>query len=303
MRILVDCDPGYDDAVALILANSIADIAGITTVAGNAPLEHTTANALAIAELLGIDSEVHSGADRPLVATPKYATEIHGESGLNGVELPQHNRKVASANAVEFLLDSASPDLWVVALGPLTNIASAIQRDKTWHSRIAGISMMGGSALHGNVTAAAEFNVYFDPEAADIVIRSGGVLRMCGLNLTHQVQISKAELCRRMRYPDHSAISKFAFEALQGLIANVGQYLGSNFAALHDPCAVLAAVESRLIGFVPREVVVELEGKHTRGMTLVDERRRPTPPKATVDVAYSIYLEPAKDLIFRSFLV
>ncbi|MCZ6710064.1 MAG: nucleoside hydrolase, partial [Gammaproteobacteria bacterium] len=139
-RMVVDCDPGHDDAVALLLAHAYADVLGITTVSGNAPLEHTTHNALAVVQLLGASTPVHSGAARPLVGEPRHATHIHGENGLGGASLPALRSDVAGVDGAGFLIDvtRAYSDVWIVAIGPLTNVALALQRDAGLAERIAG---------------------------------------------------------------------------------------------------------------------------------------------------------------------
>ena len=192
VRVIIDCDPGHDDAVALMVAHAYADVVGITTVSGNAPLHYTTQNALAVVELLGVATPVHSGAARPLAGNPQHATHVHGATGLAGARLPPPTAKVSGDDAAAFLIETTRlhPDVWIVAIGPLTNVAVALQRDAGLATRIAGISIMGGSTTVGNATAVAEFNVWADPEAADVVFRSGAPLRMCGLNLTHQLRTS-----------------------------------------------------------------------------------------------------------------
>jgi inosine-uridine nucleoside N-ribohydrolase len=167
-RLIVDCDPGQDDAVALVVAAYAGELVGITTVGGNAPLSAVTANALMTCQLFGIDAEVHAGADRPLIAEPRHAPEIHGESGFHGPTLPALERQVASDDAISYLIETirAEEGLWLVPMGPLTNIALAFRQAPDLPGRLAGVSFMGGSAGSGNRTATAEFNVFVDPEAA-----------------------------------------------------------------------------------------------------------------------------------------
>ena len=284
-RMIIDCDPGLDDAIALILAHHCAEVVGITTVSGNVPLAATTANALMLTAMLAVPTPVHGGAAGPLVGEPTYAPHVHGESGMGDFEPPAHDRTVAGDDAVSYLLDAAAPDVWVVAVGPLTNLALAIERDPDWVKRIAGISIMGGSTAGGNVTAAAEFNIYADPEAAARVFASGADIVMCGLNLTHQVMTSDA-LVADLRAAG-APLERFAagvFDYLHGVMADL---LGQRTTALHDPCAVLAVTHPELFEFTPRPVGVELAGSLTRGMTVVDERPRPGTP-ATARVAYRI---------------
>lgn len=271
-RMIIDCDPGHDDAIALILAHRHADVVGITAVAGNAPLDATAANALAVTAVLGVDTPVVAGADTSLLGVARDARIVHGESGLGGVNLPDHDRALAEGDAVDFLLEASDPDTWIVAIGPLTNVALAIARDPTWPKRIAGISIMGGSTDNGNVTATAEFNIYADPEAAARVFRSDTRLIMCGLNLTHQLPVDDAVL-GRVQHIDTPA-AKLAAESFTFLLDRLDSLTGTRRASLHDPCAVLAVTHPQLLDTESCAVTVELAGEHTRGMTVVDRRSR-----------------------------
>ena len=284
-RMIIDCDPGHDDAIALILAHRFADVVGITTVSGNAPLSATTANALMVTALLGVDTPVHAGAAGPLVGEPIHAAMVHGESGLGTVDRIVHTRTTASDDAVGYLLDAATADTWIVAIGPLTNLALAIERDPSWVNRIAGIAIMGGSAEAGNATAVAEFNIYADPEAAARVFAAGVDVIMCGLNLTHQFLADDA-LVERLRGIDAPA-ARFAIQVFNDLHDRMEGLIGRRASALHDPCAVLAVTHPDLIETQPRAVAVEVDGTLTRGMTVVDQRiaRRRNPANATVGYA------------------
>ena len=301
LNLVVDCDPGHDDAIALMVAHRFAEVAGISTVCGNAPLADTTRNALALAELAGWGTPVHAGAAAPLAGEPVHAPHVHGETGLGGAGLPEPSTAPASDDAVGFLLEASMriDNLWIVAIGPLTNIAIAIGRDPGFAARLAGISIMGGSATAGNVTRAAEFNIWADPEAAAVVFRAGAPLRMCGLNLTTQLQSEDGlipRLAGRGPVPDLVArLFAFIHDRMEELV-------GERRAALHDPCAVLALTHPQLIRFEPRAVDVELTGDWTRGMTVVDERtlRRQDPPNA--EVAYEIDAGAATELVLESVL-
>lgn len=296
-RMIIDCDPGHDDAVALLLAHRHAEVLGITTVSGNAPLSATTANALMVTALLDADTPVHAGAARPLLGEPTHAQIVHGASGLGGVEPIEHRRDVAGDDAVEFLLDTPNQDVWIVALGPLTNLALAIERDPSWVHRIAGISIMGGSATVGNTTRVAEFNIFADPEAAARVFRAGAPLTMCGLNLTHQLRTSDATVSRLRDIGTRRA--EFAAQLFDYLHDRMAELVGAREAALHDPCAVLAVTHPELIETEPRAVDIELDGTLTRGMTVIDQRnsRRRDPANATV--AYRIDADRAMDLMLE----
>ncbi len=298
VKMVIDCDPGLDDAIALILAHRHAEVIGITTVSGNAPLHATTDNALQVTALLEADTPVHAGAARPLAGEPVHALEVHGEAGLGGVEPIEHDRVPASDDAVSFLLDAADKDVWIAALGPLTNLALAIERDPSWARRIAGLSLMGGGTGPGNATAVAEFNIYADPEAAARVFESGADLTMCGLNLTRQLRTDDA-VTDRLRGAA-SPRARFAAQAFDFLHDRVEALTGRRDAALHDPCAILAVTHPELLETRPKQVRVELEGRLTRGMTVVDERLLRPPPAANAEVAYAIDAERAMGLVVEA---
>jgi inosine-uridine nucleoside N-ribohydrolase len=283
---IIDCDPGHDDAIALMLAHRHAEVLGITTVSGNAPLAATTGNALQVKALLGMDAPVHAGAARPLVGEPVHAMAVHGESGLDGVERIEHSLSAASDDAVGFLLDAAARDVWIVAIGPLTNVALAIERDPAWPQRIAGLSIMGGSTSFGNATPAAEFNIYADPEAAARVFASGAKIVMCGLNLTHQLRTDDA-VAAQLR-ASSAAQARFAAQIFDQMHKRMATLVGRRSAALHDPCAVLAVTHPWLLDIRERHVDVECAGELTRGMTVVDQRTMRRRNAANAKVAYRI---------------
>ena len=288
-RMIIDCDPGVDDAMAIIAAARWADLVGITTVAGNVPLEHTTANACRLRSLLGLDVGVHAGADGPLVGAQEFAMHVHGETGLGDVVLPESERGPDSDDAVGYLVETTRSEegLHLVPIGPLTNVALALRADPGLADRVASITIMGGSALGvGNVSAAAEFNVFADPEAADEVFRSGARLTMLGLNLTHQVRMGAIHAA------ECSTIGSPVGDAMAGLLEFYTVFhLAEEEVAdgpVHDPCAVLAVTHPELFTLEARSVRVELTGTHTRGMTLVDERGTSATAEANCRVAYGV---------------
>ena len=283
-RIILDCDPGHDDAIAIIVAARHTELVGITTVAGNAPLTSTTRNALIMRDLLGLDSPVHSGAERPLVAPPRHADYVHGESGLDGADLPEPVRGIDSIDAVGWIIETcrASEGIWLVPTGPLTNIALALRAAPDLAGRIGGISLMGGGTF-GNSTAAAEFNIWADPEAAAAVFSYGGPLALSTLDLTHQFQATPDRIDRVRAVPGR----------LAGVIADllvffsrmyVDRHDNMHGAAVHDPLAVMALTHPELFERKDVHVVVETSGEYTRGMTLVDRRGllERKPPNSTM---------------------
>jgi inosine-uridine nucleoside N-ribohydrolase len=282
-RTLVDCDPGHDDAIALVLAAVYTELVGITTVAGNVPVGRTTANALALLALIGIDVPVHSGAAQPLVAPLRTAAAVHGESGLDGAQLPAPARGPTSTDAVGYMIDTirAEEGLWLVATGPLTNVGLALGRAPDLAERLAGISLMGGSATCGNRSATAEFNIWADPEAAATVFASGARIVMSGLHLTYQLQASPE---RRDALRATGRTGAALADLLTFYARAYERYRGFTGPAVHDACAVLALTHPQLFEGADAHVVVETAGHHTRGMTVVDRRPliEPVPPTAHV---------------------
>lgn len=283
-RIILDCDPGHDDVVAIIVARAHTDLVGVTTVAGNAPLDRTTHNACVIRDTLDLGCGVHSGAERPLVGAPKFGGFVHGASGLDGADLPPPQAGPDSRDAVAFIIDSCRTEegLWLVPTGPLTNIALALRAAPDLAGRIAGISLMGGGS-YGNRTPVAEFNIWADPEAAAIVFACGAPVTMAGLDVTHQFLVTHP------RVDEVRAIGT----PFTDLLADLFRYFADNYisrhdamegAALHDPLAVLALTHPHLFDATERHVAVETSGRLTAGMTVIDRRSitdRP-PPNARV---------------------
>ncbi len=298
-RILLDCDPGHDDAMALVAAARYADLVGVTTVAGNAPLERTTHNARVMRDLLGIDVPVHSGSPRPLIAQPSFGAFVHGESGLDGADLPPPTTPLDGTDAVAFIVDRcrAVDNLWLVAVGPLTNIALALRAAPDIASRVVGISVMGGGTF-GNRTAMGEFNIWADPEAAAVVFGYGGRLVMAGLDVTHQFQTTPERIARIAALP--GTLAEVFADLLDFFSAN---YLSRHDpgslhgAAVHDPLAVLAVTHPHLFDRIDRHVAIETRGELTRGMTVIDERRILEREPANCEVLTSVDAAAGFDLL------
>ena len=272
-KIILDCDPGHDDAMAILLAARECDVLAITTVSGNAPLSLTTANALLMCQLAGLDIPVHSGADRPLLVPAAHAPRAHGATGLDGPPRPDVHLAAASADAIGCIIETVRThdDVWLVPVGPLTNIALALRQAPDIVERLAGISLMGGAVGAGNVTPTAEFNIWADPHAAQIVFACGArVLRMAGLNLTRQLCVGP-DVIAALR-AEGGTVPTFMAALLDFYLAAYRERAGLDAAPMHDPCAVLAVTRPDLFAFGARHVDVETEGKLTRGMTVVDER-------------------------------
>jgi inosine-uridine nucleoside N-ribohydrolase len=271
---IVDCDPGHDDMVAILLAaaHSRIDLLAITTVAGNGTLERTTHNARAVCSLAGIrDVPIAAGAPGPLVGKLRTAAHVHGESGLEGAELPDPDVPLAPGHAVELmarLLREATEPVTLVPTGPLTNVALLLRTYPNLAERVREIVLMGGSAGVGNVEPLAEFNVYVDPEAADVVFSSGLPVTMCGLNVTHQALATEAVL-ERLRGLG-TPLADTVVRLLSFFRDRYRDLWGLPAPPVHDPVAVARVIDPELVRCEEAHVAVELRGTHTRGATVCD---------------------------------
>lgn len=299
--VLLDCDPGHDDVFAILVALARAELVAVTAVSGNAPLQASVRNALITLQLAGADVPVHVGADRPLVREPRHAAYIHGESGLDGPSLPPLTREPSSVPAVRAILDAAEArdDLWLVATGPLTNVARAMREEPGLASRLRGVSIMGGNYGPGNVTAAAEFNIWADPEAAAEVFESGANLVLAGLDLTHQFMMrpSHIDAVRALSTP----LAAFGAELLTFFAdAYARTFGGEPEGPLHDPCAVMAVTDPHLFTSADYHVAVETAGELTRGATVIDRRTGSRAQRPNTTVLETIDAGAAFDVLLSS---
>ncbi len=274
-KIILDCDPGHDDAMAILLAGAQPDldILGITTVAGNSPVENTTRNALIITQIAGLDIPVYKGMDRPMVRPPYFAggEVVHGKSGLEGPTLPPLEREVEKEHAVDFIIETVKAnkgEITLVPTGPLTNIGMAFRKAPEIIPWVKEISLMGGAINEGNVTPSAEFNIFFDPEAADIVFSSGIPTFIAPLELTHQALVGPNELDKIRALG--SNISKFVVDLLEFYSQFHKRRYHMEGAPLHDPCAVLYLIKPELIKIKEMFVQIETKGELTSGRTVCD---------------------------------
>lgn len=270
---IIDCDPGHDDAMAILLGARVLDVKGITTVHGNVPLALTTLNARKVVELAGLtEIPIAAGMDRPLVREAVHAPEVHGQTGLDGPTLPEPGVSIVEEHAVEFInrLAHEHDDLHLVPVGPLTNVAAALRRYPGLGERIAQISLMGGSLTFGNSTPAAEFNIWADPDAAHVVFTSGIPIKMVGLNVTRRVSATRERRAQVRRIGNQTA--DVVAELLDFYSERLQKLFGLEGGSMHDPLAVAALVAPDVLRFEPMHVAVELRGEHTYGMTLCDYR-------------------------------
>ena len=276
-KIIIDTDPGQDDAVAILLALASPDdveVLGITCVAGNVPLSFTAKNARVVCELAGKSHvPVFSGHDAPLSRTLVTAEHVHGKTGLDGVDLPDPSMSLQDAHAVDFLIDTLRREpagtVTLCPIGPLTNIAAAFQKAPDIVSRVQEIILMGGAYFEvGNITPAAEFNIYVDPEAADIVFKSGIPLVVMPLDVTHKALVTHHRLSAI------SAIGSKVSDAVTGWTGFFERFdrekYGSAGAPLHDPTVIAYLIQPDLFTGRHINVEIELRSDLTRGMTVAD---------------------------------
>ena len=275
LPVILDCDPGHDDAIALILALASPElkVLAVTTSAGNQTPDKTLNNALRILTLLGRDDiPVAAGAPKPLARELIIADNVHGESGLDGPKLPDPAFAPQAMTGIELMarcLRESPEPVTLVPTGPLTNIALLLAAHPELKGKIARIVLMGGAAGAGNWTPAAEFNIYVDPEAADMVFKSGIPITMCGLDVTHEAQVMDEDI-ERVR-----AITNPVAQCVAGLLDFFMIYhrdpkWGFAGAPLHDPCTIAWLLAPELFHGVECRVDIETSGEHTVGMTVVD---------------------------------
>lgn len=275
--IIIDCDPGQDDAICLLLAMSSPDeleILGVTTVAGNVPLTLTERNARQIRDIAGRgDVPVYAGCSKPMQRELITAEKVHGKTGIDGIEIVEPELPLEDQHAVNFIVEilksARKESITLVPTGPLTNVATALQKDPSIVQNIEQIVMMGGAMREGgNYSPSAEFNILVDPHAADIVFRCGRPLTVMGLDVTHQV-LATPERRERIR-----AIDNAAARATAGMLDFFNRHdtakYGSQGAPLHDPCTIAYLLKPALFEGKLCNVSVETESELTMGNTAVD---------------------------------
>jgi inosine-uridine nucleoside N-ribohydrolase len=294
-RILLDCDPGHDDAIALLLALASPDVEllGVTTVGGNQTLEKTTANALRVLELAGrAEIPVAAGAGRPLVREPFVAAYVHGETGLDGPDLPSPEGRPVEEHALDFLAERVA-GATLVATGPLTNVALLLAARP--EARPERLVLMGGAIAEGNVTPAAEFNIWADPEAAARVFASGLHVTMVGLDVTHRALLTPAH-ADRLR--SAGRIGRVVAELLDFYAVFHREVYGFDGAPIHDAVALAHAFRPELLELEHLNVEIDCESSLCRGRTVVDLWRR-TGREPNAHVAVGIDSEAFIDLLLE----
>lgn len=270
--LIIDCDPGHDDATAIFMALAHSDqynLRAVTTVCGNNTLEKITKNAHYILSVVKSEVEVAKGPETPLINEPVISAEFHGDSGMDGPTLEvETTSKDSDKSAVELMADilrDAKEKVTILALGPLTNVALLIKAYPQYLHKIERISLMGGGICHGNITPYAEFNIYVDPEAAQIVFSSGLPIVMCGLDVTEQVEILKEDYEYLRKHSDAGRV----FAELMDFYIKGSPAFGATGCVMHDPCAMAYLIDESLFEGKQARVHVDLVGE-TRGRTVAD---------------------------------
>jgi purine nucleosidase len=291
-KIILDCDPGHDDAIALLLAwgNPEIDLVGVTTVMGNQTIEKVTRNALSVARVAGITGVPFArGAHRPLVREVEVAETIHGESGLDGPVLPEPTITLDPRHAVDFIIDtimaSEIGEITLVPTGALTNIALAVRKEPRIVERVKQVVLMGGGVNVGNWSATSEFNIVIDPEAAHIVFNEKWPLTMVGLDLTHEA-LATPDVAAAIAAVD-TGPARFVSELLVFFGHTYKDQQGFDFPPVHDPCAVAFVIDPTVMEVAKVPLNVELTGTLTLGMTVADFRA-PAPADCTTHVARNL---------------
>lgn len=274
-RVVLDCDPGHDDAMAILLAaaSPAIELEAITTVAGNQTLDKVTLNARRVCSVAGIDRvPIAAGCEAPLRRVRIVAADIHGESGLDGVDWEEPSVDLDPRNGVELIIELALRDdarpLTVVAVGPLTNVATALLREPRVADRVDRISIMGGAIGLGNVTPSAEFNIYADPEAADVVLRSGIPITLVPLETTHQALATEPVLARIAAID--TPVARMSDALLRYFAETYERVFGFAAPAVHDPCAVAAVIDPSILDARSMNVAIDLGSELSLGRTVCD---------------------------------
>jgi inosine-uridine nucleoside N-ribohydrolase len=302
-KVIIDCDPGHDDMIAIMLAiaSHELELLGITTVAGNQTGEKTFKNALKILTLLEErEIPVARGCDKPLIRDLTIAPQIHGASGLDGIDLPEPQIEPIKEHAIDFItrtLLNSREKIYLVPTGPLTNIALTFIKEPKVKESIERIVLMGGAVFDSNITPAAEFNIYVDPEAAKIVFESGIPITMVGLDVTNKALFTFEDI---EMLGKGGKISKVVAPLLKFFAQANKEIFGFNGAPLHDALAVATVIDQSIVKTKSFFVEIETQGELTRGKTVVDiygvKRKKPN-----AEVAMDLDLKKFKSLIFNAF--
>lgn len=305
MKTILDCDPGHDDAIAMMLAHGDrrVDLLAVTTVAGNCSLGQASDNAARVATAIGLtDIPIAAGHVQPLARVRRHAEHIHGSTGIDGPALPPARVRLADRHAVnlmvQLVMDHPPGEVTLIGTGPSTNLAAAVRREPAIARRVRQVILMAGASRGGNITPVAEFNVFADPEAADIVLRSPWDVTLVGLDVTHRALATNSvrDRLRAVR----TTPARIAADLIDFVAGTYVKHEGMDSPPLHDPCAVAYGVDSSLVETRLAKVDVELSGRYTTGMTVTDFRNRRGRTRIAVDLDvegfWSLVVNAVRDL-------
>lgn len=296
-KIIIDCDPGHDDAIGLLVAyySDELDLIGVSTCAGNQTIDKTSRNANNLLRFFSSDIKVAKGETNPIKRNVKTCPEIHGESGLDGYDFPEYKEEYDSRPAYQFIIDTvlANKDIIVVTTGPMTNLALAISKCPDITKNIKEIVLMGGSTTEGNITPEAEFNIIVDPEAADICFKSGVPLRMLGLNVTRKILVNNEVLAKASKI--NTKGSDLFVKLMKVFNENQRTFFGLEFGPLHDPATVVSLINPKAFEFTPMHVEIDITETKYLGKTRCSKS---TPSNCMV--ATKVNLEEYWSTIFES---
>lgn len=271
-KIILDCDPGHDDAIAILLAvaSPSIDLLGISVVAGNQTIEKTAQNALNVARFLNSNVPIAIGCSLPIIRDRIICSEVHGESGLDGFTFPKYEKNFDKRHACQMMIDliMANDDVVVVTTGPMTNLAMAMRLEPKIVKRIKKVVLMGGSIDNGNTSPAAEFNIMCDAEAAHIVFNSGVDVYMCGLNITRKILV-RDEIVNRMGQINNR-ISDMFVKLMEVFNENQRKTFGIEAGPLHDPVTIVSLIDESVVTFKKMNVVIDINHGSSYGRTNCD---------------------------------
>ena len=258
-KIIIDCDPGHDDAIALLVAcySTKYNLIGVSTCAGNQTIDKTSRNANNLLRFFNSDIKVAKGESNPIKRKVKTCPEIHGESGLDGYDFPIYKEEYDSRPAYQFIIDTvlANKDIIVITTGPMTNLALAISKCQSITKNIKEIVLMGGSTGEGNITKEAEFNILVDPEAADICFKSGVPMRMLGLNVTRKILVNDKVIEEANKI--NTKGSDLFVKLMKVFNENQRTFFGLEHGPLHDPATIVSLMNSKAFEFEPMHVEID----------------------------------------------
>ena len=295
-KIIIDCDPGHDDAIALLVAaySDKYNLIGVSTCAGNQTIDKTSKNALNLLNFFDKEIKVAKGETNPIKRKIRTCPEIHGESGLDGYDFPVYKEEYDSRPAYQFIIDTvlANKDIIVITTGPMTNLALALSHNPNIVKNIKEIVLMGGSTTEGNITPEAEFNILVDPEAADICFRAGAPMRMLGLNVTRKILVTDKVIEEASKINTRG--SDLFVKLMKVFNKNQKEFFGLEYGPLHDPATIISLINDKAFVFEPMRVEVDTSDTKYLGKTRCSKVK-----PHNCNVAVSVNLDEYWSVVFK----